>query len=137
MSRPFGDRHCKTVRANIIIQPPAGLASSDLWDRWPGGELNGQRIALPRAFERVHPKDPSEKHLWEDLLKKVKKWLAIDEIVVLDAGVKVSQLQIAEIDRYVLRLATNFTAGTMFCPSMPGKTQASLWCPGASVGTHA
>ena len=28
------------------------------------GELNGQRIALPRAFERVHPKDPSEKRLW-------------------------------------------------------------------------
>ena len=27
------------------------------------GELNGQRIALPRAFERVHPKDTSEKRL--------------------------------------------------------------------------
>ena len=25
------------------------------------GEINGQRIALPKAFERVQPKDPSEK----------------------------------------------------------------------------
>ena len=91
------------------------------------GELNGQRIALPRAFERVHPKDPSEKHLWEDLLKKVKKWLAIDEIVVLDAGVKVSQLQIAEIDRYVLRLATNFTARHNVLPEYAGKGRRPLY----------
>ena len=33
------------------------------------GELNGQRIALPRAFERVHPKDTSEKRLWQETLK--------------------------------------------------------------------
>ena len=25
------------------------------------GEIQGQRLALPRAMERVHPKDPSEK----------------------------------------------------------------------------
>jgi len=27
------------------------------------GEINGQRIALPQAFERVHPKYPSEARL--------------------------------------------------------------------------
>lgn len=27
------------------------------------GELNGQRVALPRSFERVHPKDPGEDRL--------------------------------------------------------------------------
>ena len=80
------------------------------------GELNGQRIALPRAFERVHPKDPSEKRLWEDLLKQVKKGLAGNEIAVLDAGVKVSHLQNAEIACYVLRLAKNFTARRNFLP---------------------
>ena len=80
------------------------------------GELNGQRIALPRAFERVHPKDPSEKRLWADLLKQVKKGLAGNEIAVLDAGVKVSHLQDAEIKCYVLRLAKNFTARRNFLP---------------------
>ena len=80
------------------------------------GELNGQRIALPRAFERVHPKDPSEKRLWEDLLKQVKKGLADHEIAVLDAGVKVSHLQDAGIECYVLRLAKNFTARRNFLP---------------------
>ncbi len=74
------------------------------------GEINGQRIALPKAFERVHPTDPSEKRLWHIVLKKVHKTLAADEIVVVDAGVKVRDLQTAEINRYVVHLATNFTA---------------------------
>jgi hypothetical protein len=80
------------------------------------GELNGQRIALPRAFERVHPKDTSEKRLWQDLLQQVKKGLTNDEIAVLDAGVKVSHLQDAGIECYVLRLAKNFTARRNFLP---------------------
>jgi hypothetical protein len=80
------------------------------------GELNGQRIALPRAFERVHPKDTSEKRLWEDTLKNAKKELGEDEILVVDAGVKIASLQKAKIKRYVLRLATNFTARRNFLP---------------------
>jgi hypothetical protein len=74
------------------------------------GEINGQRIALPQAFERVHPKDPSEARLWRDILKNIHKTLSDDEIVVVDAGVKVSDLQEARLERYVVRLATNFTA---------------------------
>jgi hypothetical protein len=80
------------------------------------GELNGQRIALPRAFERVHPKDTSEKGLWQILLKNVQKSLQEDEIAVVDAGVKISTLQTAGITRYVIRLATNFTARRNFLP---------------------
>jgi hypothetical protein len=80
------------------------------------GEINGQRIALPRTFERVQPKDPSEKRLWRDVLKQVKKTLADGEIAVIDAGVKVSDLQEAELDGYVLRLAKNFTARRNFLP---------------------
>jgi hypothetical protein len=74
------------------------------------GELNGQRIALPRAFERVDAKDTSEKCLWQMTLKKVKESLQEDEIAVIDAGVKISALQEAGIKQYVIRLATNFTA---------------------------
>jgi hypothetical protein len=74
------------------------------------GEINGQRIALPQAFERVHPKDPSEARLWREILKNIHKTLSADEIVVVDAGVKVRDLQEAGLERYVVRLANNFTA---------------------------
>ena len=85
------------------------------------GELNGQRIALPRTFERVHPKDPSEKRLWQDVLKQVERTLAEDEIAVMDAGVKVSNLQASGIECYVLRLAKNFTARRNFLPEYAQK----------------
>lgn len=85
------------------------------------GELNGQRIALPRRFERVHPKDPSEKRLWREVLKRVKKTLAEDEIAVIDAGVKIKDLRVAGIETYVLRLAKNFTARRNFLPAYVGK----------------
>lgn len=80
------------------------------------GEINGQRIALPRAFERVHPKDTSETRLWQEILKNVQKSQQADEILAVDAGVKISDLQEAKIERYVLRLATNFTARRNFLP---------------------
>jgi hypothetical protein len=74
------------------------------------GEIGGQRLACPRAFERVHPKDPSEKRLWRALLSWVQRRLAPDEVAVMDAGVKLAEVQAAGIPRYLLRLATNFTA---------------------------
>ena len=81
------------------------------------GEVNGQRIALPRLFERVHPKDPSEARLWVELLKKVKKGLQEDEIAVIDAGMKISDLQEAGLERYEVRLAVNFTARRNVLPA--------------------
>ena len=36
------------------------------------GEIGGQRIACPLAFERVSQKDPSEKRLWRNLLRWVR-----------------------------------------------------------------
>jgi hypothetical protein len=84
------------------------------------GEINGQRIALPKAFERVQPKDPSEKQLWRSILKNMHKTLAPDEIVVVDAGVKVRDLQKAGVARYVVRLATNFTACRNVLPNYYG-----------------
>jgi len=84
------------------------------------GEIHGERIALPRAFERVQPKDPSEKRLWRVILKNVHKTLAPDEIVVVDAGVKVRDLQEAGVARYVVRLATNFTACRNVLPDYCG-----------------
>ncbi len=74
------------------------------------GEINGQRIALPQAFERVHPADPSEARLWRTILKNIDKTLGTDEMVVVDAGVKVRDLKDAGLERHVVRLASNFTA---------------------------
>ena len=80
------------------------------------GEINGQRIALPRAFERVHPKDTREARLWQEMLGSAQKNLQDDEILVVDAGVKISDLQEARIELYEVRLATNFTARRNFLP---------------------
>lgn len=74
------------------------------------GEIGSQRIACPLAFERVHPKDPRETRLWHDLLRWVHRRLEPDEVAVMDAGVKLADLHEAGLERYVLRLATNFTA---------------------------
>jgi hypothetical protein len=52
------------------------------------GQIGGQRLACPLAFERVHPKDPSESRLWRDLLRWVRRHLAADAVAVMDAGVK-------------------------------------------------
>jgi hypothetical protein len=84
------------------------------------GEIQGQRIALPQAFERVHPKDPSEVRLWDDILKNLHKTLLEDEIVVVDAGVKVRDLQKAGLEQYVVRLANNFTARRNTLPAYCG-----------------
>jgi hypothetical protein len=91
------------------------------------GEINGQRIALPQAFERVYPKDPSEKRLWSIILKNIKKKLCADEIVVVDAGVKVSDLQEAGIVQYVLRLASNFTARRNILPVYRNKGRKPVY----------
>jgi hypothetical protein len=74
------------------------------------GEIGGQRLACPLAFERVHPKRTSEKGLWQDMLRWVHGHLAADDVAVIDAGVKLAEVQVAGLERYVLRLATNFTA---------------------------
>jgi len=74
------------------------------------GEIGGQRIALPLAFARVHPKDPREARLWAEMLRQLKKTLTKEDLLVVDAGVHIQDLQQAQITGYVVRLATNFTA---------------------------
>jgi hypothetical protein len=74
------------------------------------GQIGGQRLACPLAFERVHPKDPSESRLWQELLRWVRRHLTAEDVAVMDAGVKLADVQAAGLERYLLRLATNFTA---------------------------
>ena len=66
------------------------------------------RVLPCRAHLSVsHPKDTSETPLWEEMLKHAKKSLRDDEILVVDAGVKIGDLQEAGIQRYEVHLATN------------------------------
>ena len=74
------------------------------------GSINGQRLALPCDFIRVEDDDPSQTALKIRLLKKTARKLEDDEIAILDAGFKISQVLAAGLDRYVIRLAKNFTA---------------------------
>jgi hypothetical protein len=48
--------------------------------------------------------------LWQDLLRWAKRHLADDDLEVVDAGVRLADVQTAELECCVLRLATNFTA---------------------------
>ena len=91
------------------------------------GEVGGQRIACPLAFERVHPKDPSEKGLWQTLLSWVHLRLAKNEVAVMDAGVKLREVQATDLERYVLRLATNFTARRNYLTDHEGQGRPSIY----------
>ena len=89
------------------------------------GEMNGQRLALIRQIERVRAYDGSEKQLWVDVLKQVKRALVEDEVLVVDAGLKISDLHDAGIERFVIRLAVNFTAHRNVLPEYKGGRKAT------------
>ena len=74
------------------------------------GNLNSQRLAVPRDILRVSATDPSEKSLQSALLKQVGRKLASDEVAVMDAGFNLKAAQQAKLKGYVVRLAKNFTA---------------------------
>jgi hypothetical protein len=96
------------------------------------GEISDQWLAYPRAFMRVHPRDPSETRLWHDVLRSGRRQLGEDEVAIIDAVVKVSNLQEADLDRYVLRLAINFTARRSHRPMLV-KVEGRLRWEGSMV----
>ena len=91
------------------------------------GEVGNQRLACPLAFERVHPKDTRESRLWQGLLRWIKRHLATDDVAVMDAGVKLADVQAAEVERYVLRLATNFTARRNYPAPYSGRGRIPIY----------
>ena len=91
------------------------------------GQIGDQRLACPLAFERVHPKDTRESRLWQELLRWVKRNLAPDDVAVMDAGVKLAEVQAAGVKRYVLRLATNFTARRNYPAPYSGKGRIPIY----------
>lgn len=107
-------RHCPSQHYHPLAQRAVSAVIFGLYGEV--GELNGQRLALPRAITRVQSPDNGESQLWETLLKELSQTLQDDEIAVLDAGVKLKQVQQAQLPRYVLRLPVNFTARRNYLP---------------------
>lgn len=85
------------------------------------GEVAGKRMALLRSIVRVHPKDPSEGGLKDELLKEVKRILQPLEIMLADAGFSLKCCHQAKIAQYMLRLPKNFTARGNYVAYTPGR----------------
>ena len=90
-------------------------------------QIGGQRLACPLAFERVHPKDPSESRLWHGLLRWVHRHLADDDVAVMDADVKLADVQDAGLGCYLLCLAINFTARRNRALPYGGKSRKPIY----------
>ena len=83
------------------------------------GSVGEQRFALLTDIVRADLQDPSEKPFIATLLERVAKGLEEDELAVFDAGFHLQQLFAAKIQRFVVRLAKNFTARRNYVVSNP------------------
>jgi hypothetical protein len=74
------------------------------------GHVAGHRLPLLRKLIRAHPKDMSQDNLKALVLDWLARHLAPDEIAIFDAGAHISDMQLAGVPRFVIRLAKNCTA---------------------------
>lgn len=84
------------------------------------GRVGDQRMALLTNLVRADLTDPSEIALQTKLLQQVALHLGDGEMPVLDAGFKLKALYAAGLNRFVVRLAKNFTARCNFLPEYLG-----------------
>jgi len=85
------------------------------------GSVNGQRVAIVTDMVRADPEDHAESSLQTRVVRQTAKTLAPDEMPVFDAGFKIRELQEADLSRYVVRLAVNFTARRNTLPPYKGR----------------
>ncbi|HET9967902.1 MAG TPA: hypothetical protein VFQ68_06665 [Streptosporangiaceae bacterium] len=85
------------------------------------GSVGAQRLALPRAFVRADPADPSPRAHERRLVRAAVQRCAADEVLVLDAGFGVALLQEEGATRYVVRAAKNATFRRATPPPYGGK----------------
>jgi hypothetical protein len=85
------------------------------------GSVNGQRVALITELIRADSDAPSETALRTRVVRRVAKTLSPDEMPVFDAGFKVRELQAAQLPRYLIRLAVNFTGRRNILPPYKGR----------------
>lgn len=85
------------------------------------GSIDQQRLALPRACVPLRATDKSEQCLQSRALREAAQVLASDEVLLLDAGFHIAEVQSANVSRYVLRGALNFTAQRAQPPAYKGR----------------
>ena len=91
------------------------------------GSVEGQRLAVPCAFVRTEAPDQSEADLQLRLLKRASVHLAEDEVLVLDRGFGLAQVQKAGLARFVARGPKNFTARRACLPEYKGRGRRPLY----------
>ncbi len=94
--------HYHGVAGKALPAIPVGLIA-------PVGSVGAQRLALPRAFVRADPDDPTPGAHQRRLVRQAVQHCAPEELLVLDGGFGVALLQEAGATRYVVRLAKNAT----------------------------
>ena len=85
------------------------------------GSVQQQRLALPKKLLRSRNEPRCEKELKGRTLAWLAKHLKDDELAVLDAGFKLTELAHAGVARYVLRQVSNCTARRKQLPSCKGR----------------
>lgn len=88
------------------------------------GEIKGKRVPLLDSIIRCEV-GTSEVKFRVQLLEAAGKSLGIDEVLVVDAGFKVSEIQGAKIVRFVGRSAVNCTARKNELPESKGRGRPS------------
>jgi hypothetical protein len=73
------------------------------------GRAGDERLALPLAFVRADPADPSSRAHERRLVAEAVRQCQADDVLVLDGGFGLALLHAAGATRYVVRLAKNAT----------------------------
>lgn len=73
------------------------------------GRVGDQRLALPLAFVRADPAEPSSRAHEQRLVREAVRQCLPTDVLVLDGGFGLALLQEAGATRYVVRLAKNAT----------------------------
>jgi hypothetical protein len=74
------------------------------------GTVVGQRVPVPLLLLRADAADPRESTLQHTLVRRAGAELAADEVLVADGGFHVKEMVDAQVPRYAVRGALNFTA---------------------------
>ena len=84
------------------------------------GRIHGRRIPLLHTLLRCKP-ETSEAEFRLELLKEAASRPDSQEVKVLDGGFKISEIQVAKLSGYVVRMANNCTAHRNQLPDYKGK----------------
>jgi hypothetical protein len=93
------------------------------------GQMGLQRVPLLKSLVRTDRDNPSETDLVSRLLQQVGQQLGPDEVALFDAGFKLAALQAAEIQRGVVRLASNVTARRNYLAPYKGCGRRPVYGP--------